>query len=60
MKKIKDLLEEDKRIWESYIKNPSDIYDKEKENIKNHLRKERFRFDLHGFTLHDANKKIII
>ena len=58
MKKIKDLLEEDKRIWESYIKNPSDIYDKEKENIKNHLRKERFRFDLHGFTLDGANQKV--
>jgi DNA-nicking Smr family endonuclease len=58
VKKIKDLLEEDKRIWESYIKNPSDIYDKEKENIKNHLRKERFRFDLHGFTLDGANQKV--
>ena len=56
MNKKKDLAQEDKKIWEDYIKDPSDIYDKEKNNQKSD-RKERFKFDLHGFTLNEANKK---
>ena len=57
MIKKKDLSEEDKKTWEDYIKDPSDIYDKEKNNQKT-IRKKRFKFDLHGFTLDDANKKV--
>ena len=30
MIKKKDLSEEDKKVWQEYIKDPSDIYDKEK------------------------------
>ena len=51
MIKKKDLPEEDKKIWEDYTKSPSDIYDKEKKNIVSNSRSERFKFDLHGFTL---------
>ena len=58
MIKKKNFSEVDKKIWENYIKNPLDIYDKEKEDIKNYNRKERFKFDLHGFSLDDANKKV--
>ena len=57
MIKKKDLSEEDKKTWEDYIKDPSDIYDKDINNQKT-VGKERFRFDLHGFTLDDANKKV--
>ena len=57
MIKKKDLSQEDKKTWEDYIKDPSDIYDKEKNNQKT-IRKKRFKFDLHGFTLDDANKKV--
>ena len=57
MKKSKDLSQDDKKTWEDYIKDPSDIYDKDK-NIQKTFRKERFRFDLHGFTLDKANKKV--
>ncbi|MDC0511917.1 Smr/MutS family protein [bacterium] len=57
MIKKKILSEEDKKIWENYTKSPSDIYDKEK-NIINTVRKERFKFDLHGFTLEEANQKV--
>ena len=56
MIKKKDLSEKDLNTWESYIKNPSDLYDKEKNNQKNQERKERFRFDLHGHTLDEANQ----
>ena len=32
--KKKDLSEKDIEAWETYIKNPSDVYDKEKSNQK--------------------------
>ena len=58
MIKKKDYQEEDKKIWEDYIKSPSNIYDKEKENKTDSPRKERFKFDLHGFSLNEANQKV--
>ena len=57
MNKKKDLSKKDSEIWQSYIKNPTDVYDKELEN-KLINRKERFKFDLHGYTLDEANKKV--
>ncbi len=57
MSKKKDLSQKDKKTWEDYIKDPSDIYDKDKYNQKI-TRKERYKFDLHGFTLDEANKKV--
>ena len=58
MTKYKDLSPEDKKNWEDYIKNPSDVFDKDKSNSINTEKKSRFRFDLHGFTLDQANKKV--
>ena len=58
MSKKKDLSEKDIKTWETYIENPSDVYDKDKNILKNLERKERFRFDLHGHTLNDANHKV--
>ena len=58
MIKKKDLSKEDIKIWENYTKDPSDIYDKEKKNFSNILRKERFKYDFHGFTLQEANIKV--
>ena len=58
MIKKKDLPEEDKKIWDDFTKNPSDIFDKEKIIIDNKSKFERFRFDLHGFTLEEANNKV--
>ena len=57
MIKKKDLSKEDNEVWQSYIKNPTDVYDKDlgKKSIN---RKVRFKFDLHGFTLDEANKKV--
>ena len=57
MIKKKDLSQEDIKAWENYIKDPSDIFDKEQKNQKN-IRKKRFEFDLHGFTLEQANSKV--
>ena len=58
MIKKKDLSKEDINTWETYIKNPSDIYDKDKNSSQNQERKDRFKFDLHGYTLDEANLKV--
>ena len=58
MTKKKDLTKEDKEVWENFTKQPSNIYDKEQENKKYNLRKDQFNYDLHGFTLEDANQKV--
>ena len=56
--KKKDLNQKNKETWEDYIKNPSDIYDKDKDQSSKDWTKKRYRFDLHGFTLDDANIKV--
>ena len=58
MIKKKDLDQDNKKSWEEYIKNPSDIYDKDKNFSKENNRKGRFKYDLHGYTLDDANRKV--
>ena len=50
--------QEDKKIWEDYIKNPSDIYDKDRDASNKINRRERYKFDLHGFSLDEANIKV--
>ena len=58
MNKKKDLDQANTKAWEEYIKNPSDIYDKDKNFSKENNRKGRFKYDLHGYTLDDANRKV--
>ena len=58
MNKKKDLDQDNTKAWEEYIKNPSDIYDKDKNFSKENNRKGRFKYDLHGYTLDDANRKV--
>ncbi len=58
MIKKKDLNKKDKETWENYIKDPSDIYDKETWTLKNNQKKNRYKFDLHGFSLDKANDKV--
>ena len=58
MIKKKEFSQKDKKVWEDYIKDPSDIYDKEKNISNNTQRRERYKFDLHGFTLDEANNKV--
>tara|TARA_B100001248_G_scaffold219367_1_gene174959 strand:+ start:123 stop:539 length:417 start_codon:yes stop_codon:yes gene_type:complete len=56
--KKKEPNQEDKRTWEEYIKNPSGIYDKDQGTSNSIQRRERYKFDLHGFTLDEANNKV--
>ena len=58
MIKKKDLSQEDHEVWEKFTKKPQDIYDKEQFNQKTSSRRGRLRFDLHGFTLQEANEKV--
>lgn len=58
MSKKKDLSKEDTKTWASYIKNPSDVYDKDKSISQDQKRKDRFKFDLHGYSLDEANQKV--
>ena len=58
MIKKKDLDQDNTKAWEEYIKNPSDIYDKDKKYSKENDEKKRFKYDLHGYTLDDANSKV--
>tara|TARA_B100000900_G_C20159910_1_gene545472 strand:- start:28 stop:447 length:420 start_codon:yes stop_codon:yes gene_type:complete len=56
--KKKEPNQEDKKAWEDFIQNPSDIYDKEKNISNTTQQRERYKYDLHGFTLSDANNKV--
>ena len=58
MTKKKILDQEDKKTWEDYIRSPSDIYNKDQEISTITQRRRRYKFDLHGFTLDEANKKV--
>ena len=58
MIKKKELNQKDKETWENYIKDPSDIFDKEKITSKSAQKRYRYKFDLHGFSLDEANKKV--
>ena len=58
MTKKKNISQEDINTWKNYIKNPTDVVDKESIKKVNSLNNNRFIFDLHGFTLKDANHKV--
>ena len=46
----------DLEIWKEYIKNPNDIFDKDI-NKKKSATPCHYKFDLHGYSLIDANNK---
>ena len=58
MIKKKDPSQEDKKIWEEYIKNPSDIYDKDQGATNIIKRRDQYKFDQHGLTLDNENNKV--
>tara|TARA_B100001057_G_C22603477_1_gene853734 strand:- start:46 stop:465 length:420 start_codon:yes stop_codon:yes gene_type:complete len=56
--KKKNISQEDIDTWKNYIKNPTGIVDKEAVQKVNTSNNHRFIFDLHGFTLVEANNKV--
>ena len=55
-KKESKLPKSDLETWKEYIKNPNDISDKDI-NIKKSSTSSHYKFDLHGYSLTDANNK---
>ena len=53
----KKVLEKDKKDWEDFLKNPLKIFDKDREILEKE-NSSRFKFDLHGYSIDDANKKV--
>ena len=56
MKKKEDISQTDKKDWDEYTSRITDIVDKEELNTENNSAR-RFKFDLHGYTLSEANIK---
>lgn len=58
MKKKEEISKKNKEDWEEYLKNPKDLYDKDQNQAKIPNVKQRYKCDLHGFTLSEANLKV--
>ena len=58
MKKKEDISKIDKKNWEEYLKNPRDVFDKDNNSEESSIKNLRFKFDLHGYGLSDANEKV--
>ena len=57
MKKKSKLSEKDKKSWEDFLKNSSDVKDKEEyESEKKKFL--RYKFDLHGLSIEEATQKV--
>ena len=57
MKKKEDISQVDKKDWDEYTRRPTDIFDKDTTYVENNSSR-RFKFDLHGYTLSEANTKV--
>ena len=58
MKNKKNLSKKDLNDWKEYLNNPKDLIDKDIQNNPTNRNKRRFTFDLHGYNLIEANKKV--
>jgi DNA-nicking Smr family endonuclease len=56
--KKKKISQEDNNSWQKYINNPTDIFDKDNIEKENNFINNRFKYDLHGYTLIEANQKV--
>jgi DNA-nicking Smr family endonuclease len=58
VKKKADISETDKKDWKEYLENPKDIFDKDLNSNRSLEEYSRFKFDLHGYQLLEANEKV--
>jgi|TARA_B100001094_G_C17707105_1_gene565501 DNA-nicking Smr family endonuclease len=58
VKKDKKISQQDIDTWQNYIKNPTDVTDKDKTLKKTDLNNFRYKYDLHGHSLIEANEKV--
>ena len=57
MKKKNNLSNKDKKDWQEFLEDKSPIPDKD-QKYQIDRSAQKFRFDLHGFTLDEANDKV--
>ena len=57
MKKKVHLSKKDKEDWQNFLKDTSRLPDKDQKKSTDRVA-SKFRFDLHGLTLDEANKKV--
>ena len=57
MKKKNHLSKQDKEDWKNFLENTSKVPNKDQNQIID-SRDKKFRFDLHGLTLDEANSKV--
>ena len=57
MTKKRKISQKDLNTWKNYLKSPNDIVDKDLQ-LKSSNLSNRYRYDLHGFTLIEANEKV--
>ena len=58
MKKKSEEKQIDYKDWEEFLNNPVDIIDKDKINGKSREQLGRYKFDFHGYSIDNANKKV--
>ena len=58
MIKKKNISQKDINTWKNYIKDPTGIVDKDKSQEISKSNNHRYKYDLHGYTLVEANKKV--
>ena len=55
----KDFLsKKDKKDWQEFIKDTTRLPDKDKQHYKRNISRGRYKFDLHGLSLDEANKRV--
>ena len=57
MKKKNNLTKKDKEDWENFLENTSFVPDKD-QKYESETITSKFKFDLHGLTLNEANQKV--
>ena len=57
MKKKAPLSQKDKEDWKKFLEDPSLVPNKDQNN-RTESATNKYRFDLHGLTLDEANKKV--
>ena len=55
MKKKEEISKKNKKIWQEFINNPINLYDKDIQE-KPIQEGKRFRYDLHGFSLSEEER----
>ena len=50
--------DKDKKDWKDFLENLSSLPNKDNSHNKESNKNKRFKFDFHGYSIEDANKKI--